>query len=132
MFDVEPSALFRRDTGVCARPRWDSLGYFLKPLQTRAQFEAAIAVLNKSWLDRCLDAAQLRKALSEIKADKRKLPLEILQTAVYERTLSKRGFARDGVWYRCWHKRSDLTIMRIAYQLRLERSLLAIRSCLFP
>lgn len=99
MFDVEPSALLRCDTEVCARPSCENLGYFLKPLETRAQFEAAIAVLNKLWLDRSLDAAQFRNAIREIKADKRKLPLEILQTEVDERTLSKRGFAKDRVWY---------------------------------
>ena len=117
MWAVSPYALWRRDTGVYARPKWDNIGYFLKKVGTRAQCEALISVLNRDWIDMCLDGAQVQSVYREIAVDKRNLPMRVLQARVDEDAISKRCFAKDGVWFVDFVVVEDASLLEYKYAI---------------
>lgn len=90
--------LFSRHSLVYARPTWQSIGYFLKPIENARQFEWVLWLLHKDWQKERLSGEQIREIFRTIESDRQGVPLRILVRRFDGGPLSKGGLATDGIW----------------------------------
>ena len=114
---VSPCAIFRRDTGIYSRPRWDNIGYFLKPIKTREQCEAAISVLHEYRARLRLGITELRIVVQKIRSERRDPPFKIFNAEVESDLVSKGWFRRDGVWLADMVLIEDASIIQYKYAI---------------
>ena len=85
-----------RSHGFCARPTWDSLGFFLDKVESPEHCENFLAILvdREGWMD----AAQAQNALRAAEKNPFRLYLKVVHRDLDERVVGKRPFRENGAW----------------------------------